>query len=185
MCKAILLLFLFALWPDFFTTWFDHSYELPCRIIFFKMSLLPNFVPMRLVGGCLDSPCMEWCDIVPPIVYRPARAYTCAPDLGDHAEQNLHICPTHKPRYDIMLLPVVVYLAVYISSALCRWLGKCVSVKAPRWWPSGGEYMLLCCVLKVPVTSPYVILLLGWVNGVCRVVTIDSMCTKCVLKTPQ
>ncbi len=40
--------------------------------------------------------------------------------------------------FDILLLPVVVYLVVYVSSALCRLLGNCVSVKARRWWPSGG-----------------------------------------------
>ena len=32
--------------------------------------------------------------------------------------------------FDIMLIPVVMYLAVYISSALCRLLGNCVSMKA-------------------------------------------------------
>ena len=48
-----------------------------------------------------------------------------------------------------MLIPVVMYLAVYVSSALCRLLGNCVSMKAGRECRSESEDMLLCGVLEM------------------------------------
>ena len=63
--------------------------------------------------------------------------------------------------FNAMLLHLVVYLAVYVSSALCRLSRNCVSMKAGRECRSESEDMLLCDVLEMFVISQSVILFLG------------------------
>ena len=63
--------------------------------------------------------------------------------------------------FNVMLIQLVVYLAVYVSSALCRLLRNCVSMKAGRECRPGSEDMLLCGVLEMLVASQSVILFLG------------------------
>ena len=63
--------------------------------------------------------------------------------------------------FNVMLIQFVVYLAVYVSSALCRLSRNCVSMKAGRECRSESEDMLLCGVLEMLVISQSVILFLG------------------------
>ncbi len=63
--------------------------------------------------------------------------------------------------FNVMLIQFVVYLAVYVSLALCRLLRNCVSMKAGRECRPGSEDMLLCGVLEMLVVSQSVILFLG------------------------